>query len=225
MKSLVTYNVPALSTWSDKLVPKLNDREYRHAYMEEGVKTWIARQVRALREQRDWSQGDLARESSKKQSAISRIEDPDYGQLTLQTLFDLAKAYDLPLLVQFVDWQDWLYRMEDVSTESLKKSSFDADHLAAISNQQYVATNASLLTNYGIDSVVNSIALVDLDAASAENIARTYRFFNWDTEDEVGDVDFDTDWEKFEAKQTWLTDNAMSWDASAPQIAGLIKHG
>ena len=102
MLSGIQYSFPASLPWTEKLISKLSERDYRHAYMMEGVKTWIARQVRTLREQRHWSQDDLGRETRKPQSAISRVEDPDYGKLTLQTLFDLAQAYDLPLLVQFV---------------------------------------------------------------------------------------------------------------------------
>jgi transcriptional regulator with XRE-family HTH domain len=104
--------------------------------MVEGVKAWIARQVRTLREQRDWSQDDLGRATGKPQSAISRVEDPDYGKLTLQTLFDLAKAYDVPLLVQFVEWGDWLARMNDASTESLQKESFNAAALTDVGVSQ-----------------------------------------------------------------------------------------
>jgi transcriptional regulator with XRE-family HTH domain len=225
MKSLVTYNVvPALSTWSDKLVPKLANQEYRHAYMAEGVKTWIARQVRALREQRDWSQGDLARESGKKQSAISRIEDPDYGQLTLQTLFDIAKAYDLPLLVQFVEWQDWLYRMEDVSTEALRKDSFDGDHLAALSNQQYLAGNESSLTTYATHP--NAIAIYDVDsfAVAHSGISAVTRYYDWHTQflddfhlalenlEHPGDIEVGDDIRR-------------SNPFNIPPIAGLIGHG
>jgi hypothetical protein len=117
----VEDGLPTSLPWNEKLVGKLRERDYRHAYMMEGVKTWIARQVRALREQRGWSQDDLGRETGKPQSAISRVEDPDYGKLTLQTLFDLARVYDLPLLVQFVEWSDWLCRMNDTSSESLQE--------------------------------------------------------------------------------------------------------
>lgn len=104
--------------------------------MVHGVKTWIARQVRALREQRGWSQEDLGDQTGKPQSAISRVEDPDYGKLTLQTLFDLARAYDLPLLIQFVEWSDWLCRMDDSSTEALQKESFNADALRDLGSGQ-----------------------------------------------------------------------------------------
>jgi len=132
MSSVTQYRFPASLPWSEKFVSKLSERDYRHAYMMEGVKTWIARQVRALREQRGWSQDDLGRETEKPQSAISRVEDPDYGKLTLQTLFDLARAYDVPLLVQFVEWSDWLCRMNDTSTASLQRESFSASALADI---------------------------------------------------------------------------------------------
>jgi transcriptional regulator with XRE-family HTH domain len=139
MKSFVIqYNVPTSLPWSEKLVSKLSEPSYRHAYMMEGVKTWIARQVRALREQRYWSQEDLGRKANKPQSAISRLEDPDYGKLTLQTLFDLAAAYDLPLLVQFVEWGDWLARMNDGSTAALEKESFSATALTDFGAGQIV---------------------------------------------------------------------------------------
>lgn len=129
----VQYKLPAHLPWSERLVSKLNEPNYRHSYMMEGVKTWIARQVRTLREQRDWSQEDLGRATGKPQSAISRVEDPDYGKLTLQTLFDLARAYDVPLLVQFVEWSDWLTRMNDTSKEVLQKESFN--YAALFQNQ------------------------------------------------------------------------------------------
>ena len=129
MSSVIQYSFPTSLPWSERLISKLSEPSYRHAYMMQGVKNWIARQVRTLREQRDWSQEDLGRETGKPQSAISRVEDPDYGKLTLQTLFDLARAYDLPLLVQFVEWSDWLSRMDDVSTEALRKESFSATAL------------------------------------------------------------------------------------------------
>jgi transcriptional regulator with XRE-family HTH domain len=148
--SVTQYVFPTSLPWSEKLVSKLSAPRYRHAYMTEGVKTWIARQVRTLREQRDWSQEDLGRQTGKPQSAISRVEDPDYGKLTLQTLFDLARAYDLPLLVQFVEWSDWLVRMDDVSTEVLRKESFSATALSDLGTGQ-ISYNGPTQTQLAID--------------------------------------------------------------------------
>jgi transcriptional regulator with XRE-family HTH domain len=120
------------SLWSNELVRDLTDDEFRHEYMMDQVRSFIAFQIRALREQpgRRWSQGDLAKKSGKTQSVISRMEDPDYGKLSLQSLLEIAIAYDLPLLVQFVEWDDWLARMSNLSPSALRKRSFDASRLS-----------------------------------------------------------------------------------------------
>jgi transcriptional regulator with XRE-family HTH domain len=130
--------------WSSELVRELIDKDFRNEYMMDQVRTYVAFQIRALREQRHWLQGDLARAADKTQSVISRLEDPDYGKLSLQTCLEIAIAFDLPLLVQFVEWDDWLARMSNVSPSSLRKRGFDADRLFEINrrpNQSAAADN------------------------------------------------------------------------------------
>jgi transcriptional regulator with XRE-family HTH domain len=119
------------SPWSNELVRDLTEEEFRHEYMMDQVRSYIAFQIRALREQpgRRWSQADLAKKSGKTQSVISRLEDPDYGKLSLQSLLEIAIAFELPLLVQFVEWDDWLARMSNLSPSALRKRSFDAGRL------------------------------------------------------------------------------------------------
>jgi transcriptional regulator with XRE-family HTH domain len=119
------------SSWSEEFVRQLGEPEMRHAYMADQVRTRIALQIRALRDQaeRRWSQIELGRRAGKPQNVISRIENPDYGQLSLQTLIDMAAAFDLPLYVDFPEWEDWSGRMQDFSTSSLQRRSFDLDRL------------------------------------------------------------------------------------------------
>jgi hypothetical protein len=88
------------SPWSSELVRELSDKEFRHEYMMDQVRSRIAFQIRALREQRQLNQGDLAKLSGKTQSVISRLEDPDYGKLSLQSCLEIAVAFDLPLLAR-----------------------------------------------------------------------------------------------------------------------------
>jgi transcriptional regulator with XRE-family HTH domain len=125
--------VRAASPWSKALVKMLSNKAFRDVYVEDHIRTGIAFQIRALREQRGWSQGELADITKTSQSAISRVEDPDYGKLSLKTLLAISSAMDAPLLVQFVEWEDWLARYSDVSPSALKKRSFDCGRLLALS--------------------------------------------------------------------------------------------
>lgn len=133
--------------WTDKLISKLSKEDYRHSYVAEGVKTWIARQVRALREQRDWSQSDLSNKTNKPQSAISRIEDPDYGKMSLQTLFDLAKAFDVALIVKFIDYPTFLRETDDQKTGSMHVESFDEQSFGSYASS---ANNINITWSNGL---------------------------------------------------------------------------
>jgi len=116
-------------TLSEKLIGKLSKKEYRDAYMDEQVRTWIARQIRVLREQRGWSQTEFARRCGKPQSVISRLEDPDYGKISLQTLLDLRAAFDVGLEVGFVDYGTAIKRCRDLGRGAMEVASFDVNQL------------------------------------------------------------------------------------------------
>lgn len=63
------------------------------------VKAALARQITALRGGR--SQAAFGKLIGKPQSVVSRLEDPNYGKVTLQTLLDIATKLDVALLVRF----------------------------------------------------------------------------------------------------------------------------
>ncbi|MBB3930949.1 transcriptional regulator with XRE-family HTH domain [Kaistia hirudinis] len=124
-----------LSSWDDDFLALLDDKDFRTAFAADHVRSWIATQIRALREQspRKWTQAELAEKMGTRQSVISRLEDPDYGKITLATLFEIASALDVPLFVSFVGWSKWLKEMADVSREAAETESFD---LASIRNER-----------------------------------------------------------------------------------------
>ncbi len=116
-------------TLSKRLLEKLKSKAYRQAYVAEHVRTGIAFQIRALRAQRGWSQKRFAEELGKPQSVVSRLEDPDYGKVSVQTLLEGAAAFDVALLIQYVSFPEFLHRTQDVSPEALQADSFDERQL------------------------------------------------------------------------------------------------
>lgn len=148
----------ANSTWSKNFIRKLQNKEYREAYVADQTRSKIAFQIRTLREQgeRRWSQTELASRMGTKQSVISRLENPDYGKVSLQTLLDAAAAFKVPLLVEFAGWEDWLRRMSDVSVRALERKSFDGERLIEMGNDGLAAaeTLSSSTTPVSDDNIV-----------------------------------------------------------------------
>ena len=88
------------------------------------IRTYIALQVRELRESNNLSQSDLAAKTGTHQSAISRLENTDYGRMSVQTLIDLATAMDVALVVKFASYEDFLFQHSDVRPSALSVESF-----------------------------------------------------------------------------------------------------
>lgn len=103
----------------------LTSQRDRDAYVYEHVRNGIPFQIRALRKQQDWSQLELAKAANTSRTVITRIEDPNYGSLTLKTLYQIASAFGVALLVKFVPFSRLLREYEDVSFEALAAKSID----------------------------------------------------------------------------------------------------
>ena len=118
---------------SEKFAEELcADREMRDAFLGSQTRTKIANQIRAIRNQRGWSQGEFARILGKPQSNVSRLESRDYGNFTLTTLLDLASAFESGLIVEFAPYEDFLCRTHDLSPKALQVSAFSQDALRSL---------------------------------------------------------------------------------------------
>lgn len=109
----------------------------------------LARQIRALRKARGWSQKDLADLLETKQSRISEIEDEEYGALSLATLKDLARVFDVYLNVRFTSFTDLLSQVDRTSMSELVVPRY-ADDPAVVSTQQTVSVASSQLRSYAV---------------------------------------------------------------------------
>lgn len=97
----------------------------RHAFVKAEVATALAHQIKAIRLQRGLTQAALAKMMGTTQAAVSRLEDPSYGRISLQTLFDLACAFDTGLQVRFMSTVQMLRDTWTPSFEAMKVRSFE----------------------------------------------------------------------------------------------------
>ena len=115
----------ALSNLREKLG---RSKRYRESWAASVVKRLLPLQIRVLRKEREWSQADLARESQLTQGVISRAEDPDYGNLNINTLIRIASGFDCAFVGRFVPFSEigkWYAALDDEKT--LKVPSFEVD--------------------------------------------------------------------------------------------------
>ncbi|KKM85158.1 hypothetical protein LCGC14_1291800 [marine sediment metagenome] len=113
--------------FSEAEMRAFEDKDYRHAYFDEFLNSAIATQIKVLREQRDWTQEDLAERVNVKQETISRLEDVDYSAWTFGILRSLAGAFDLTLCVSFESFGKRLDDFGKFSRENLEKDSSKDD--------------------------------------------------------------------------------------------------
>ncbi len=104
----------------ETLQREFQDPEYKRAYAEDYLNSRIATQLKVLREQRGWTQAELAERAGMEQSRISTMEDVNYNRWTISTLKRLAAAFDLCLSVNFETGEDLINDFLNFSRESLE---------------------------------------------------------------------------------------------------------
>jgi ribosome-binding protein aMBF1 (putative translation factor) len=95
-----------------------SSKEYRHAFVEEKVRTQLAIQTKTIREQREMSRPTLARLMRKANSWVFRLEDPNQPPPTIPTLLKVAEAFDVDLEISFRPFSHLLNRLEHMTAES-----------------------------------------------------------------------------------------------------------
>lgn len=111
----------------------LKSKKFRDSYCYELIRTGTSFQMRSLREERGWTQADLAQATGKPRSVITRLESPKYGKLSLASLLEIASGFDVALMVKFVPFSRLVREYEDLSPEALSaKSVSDSEEIAKL---------------------------------------------------------------------------------------------
>lgn len=114
-----------MSHESDSIKESLRDKKTRDAFISAGVDQTIPFQIRAMRLKNGWTQKQLAQKSGMKQERISTCENPNYGRFSLNTLKQLASAFDVALIVRFAPFSEVVEWESNLSSHSLEIESYD----------------------------------------------------------------------------------------------------
>ncbi len=111
----------------DALRRNLQQPEFSEGYAESFLDSFIATQLKVLREQNEWTQAALAEKMGKKQTVISRSENINYSSWSISTLKEYARAFRLRLRVSFETYGSLIDEVETFSKESLKRDPRESD--------------------------------------------------------------------------------------------------
>lgn len=109
------------------LSDSFGDRDFRASYTAHHLRAFLADQIRGLRG--DASQKEFGVRIGKPQSVVSRLENEDYGKVSLQTLIDIAARLDIGLVVRFVDFPAFLRTTADFAEDAVVPAAYSADAL------------------------------------------------------------------------------------------------
>jgi len=103
-------------------------KEYREAFVEESVYTFIAFQIRSMREGLSLSQKDFGRKVEMAQERVSVLEDPNpETKPTIKTLLRIANGIDCGLEVRFIPFSKVLDQSFKSSPDELRVKTFDEE--------------------------------------------------------------------------------------------------
>jgi len=145
-----------------QLFENFKNKKYRDAFVQEFIFSRLPLKIRALREQLNMSQTELGERAGVAQARVSKIEDPNYGRLTLSTLLKVASAFDCGLSVDFVPFSRILNEAASLSRGSFEVPNFANDQSigfeSATPNAPNPTTNQSISSFGGFMSTIQTRA-------------------------------------------------------------------
>lgn len=114
---------------------KLNQgKKYREQFALAFLKRSVPFQIKTLRKKHCGSQAVLAERSGVTQGVVSRAEDQDYGNLTLNTIGRIAGGLDMAFIGRFVPFSDLAKFSLEMSEKEVKSIPTFEEENAALSS-------------------------------------------------------------------------------------------
>lgn len=113
----------------EQLREELKAPEYSEGYAESFLDSYIATQIKVLREQHQLSQKGLAELLGTGQGVISRVENVNYSKWNVSTLKKLARAFRVRLKVSFETYGSLLNEVQAFSREALQREPRESDSI------------------------------------------------------------------------------------------------
>jgi len=111
---------------SSSLDRQFDSSEFRHAYAASFMNSFVAAQIKTIREQRELTQTALAQMVGTKQAGISRLENVNYDAWKVDTLRKLAKALDVRLRISFEEFDSLFDEIERFGKASLQREDYES---------------------------------------------------------------------------------------------------
>lgn len=112
----------------DKIARDVADQEQRHLIVEAQIRNGIPLQIRAMREDRGWTQTALAEKLGTTQNTVSRLENPKTSKPAITTLERIAEAFDVALLVRFAPFSEFVDSVASMSRKSVAVPSYEKEN-------------------------------------------------------------------------------------------------
>jgi transcriptional regulator with XRE-family HTH domain len=111
----------------ERLKVDFQSEDARYAYADAVINAFVSAQIKALREDRELSQEDLAELIGTKQSGISRLEKTDYSSWKIETLRRLARAFGVRLRISFEEFGTLANDVAGFNESNLLPQKFEND--------------------------------------------------------------------------------------------------
>jgi transcriptional regulator with XRE-family HTH domain len=111
----------------EHLRQSFTDEEYRNAYAESFMNSYVAAQIKVLREAYPLTQDQLAEKIGTQQPGVARLENVNYSSWKVESLRKLARALKVRLKITFEEFGTLPGDIDHFNREALRRAPFHRD--------------------------------------------------------------------------------------------------